>query len=92
MTTSDPTAARVSLLNEASAIEAAGGEWRSWHVAAVLDCAKSTIYNTPWLLAIARRVGKRGLRWSPAEVRARRRLDASPTAYARPPRYQKTGS
>lgn len=61
---------RLAILNDAAAIEAAGGEWRVEHVSAVLDCARSTVYNTPWLLRIARRVGKRGLRFRPADVRA----------------------
>jgi hypothetical protein len=82
----EDTIDRVALLKEAAEIEAAGGEWKMRHVAAVVDCARSTVYNTPWLLAIARRVGKRGLRWLPAEVRARKRLTDSPTAYARPRR------
>lgn len=56
---------------EARKLERDGGEWKLRHVMAVLGCAKSTVYNTPWLLRIAKPVGKRGLRWDPAEVRNR---------------------
>jgi hypothetical protein len=60
---------RMETLREASAIELSGGEWKLRHVVAVLERARSTVYNTPWLLQIAKRVGKRGLRRVPAEVR-----------------------
>lgn len=59
-----------TVLREAGQIEADGGRWKIQHVAAVLNCAVSTVYNTPWLLRICKRVGKRGRRWVPAEVRA----------------------
>lgn len=65
------TIGRIALAQEAAAIEAAGGEWKVQHVMAVLDCARSTVYDTPWLRRIAKRVGKRSLRFVPAEVRAR---------------------
>jgi hypothetical protein len=60
---------RVELLAEALEIEKAGGQWKVPHVMAVLDCARSTIYNTPWLLRTCKRIGKRGRRWVPADVR-----------------------
>jgi hypothetical protein len=65
------------ILDEALALETKGLEWRLWHVAAFLDVARSTVYATPWLMAIAKRAGARGLRWNPAEVRNR---GALPTA------------
>lgn len=58
-------------LDEALALEARGLEWRVWHVAAFLDIGRSTVYQTPWLMAIAKQSGRRGLRWVPAEVRNR---------------------
>jgi hypothetical protein len=62
---------RLAVLDEALALETKGLEWRLWHVAAFLDVARSTVYATPWLMAIAKRAGTRGLRWEPAEVRNR---------------------
>ncbi len=83
-----PTIDRAALLKEAMELEQGGGEWKFLHVMAVLNCARSTVYDTAWLMAIAKRVGKRGLRWNPAEVRNRGPIDAS----ARARRQQRTGS
>lgn len=66
---SDDTIDRVALLEGAMAIEAAGGDWTVSELAAVLGCSRRTVYETPWLMRISRRVGKRGRRWNPKEVR-----------------------
>lgn len=44
------TIARVELLEEAKALETAGGTWDVRHVCAVLGCHRATLYRTPWLL------------------------------------------
>jgi hypothetical protein len=47
-----PRRSRAStLLEEAKAIEAAGGDWAVRHVCAVLGCHRATLYRTPWLMA-----------------------------------------
>ena len=66
----DKTIDRIALAQQASTIEAAGGDWTIYHVMAILDCARSTVYETPWLRRCAKRVGKRGLRFDPKKVRA----------------------
>lgn len=68
---------RTRLAAEAAALEAAGADWRIDHVAAVLGCARSTAYDTPWLKRIARKVGKRGVRFIPAEVRRAQAIASS---------------
>ncbi len=70
---------RLKILEEATALEAAGGDWNMRHVAAVLNCSRPTIYNTYWLMRISRRVGKRGRRWTPREVRAAQAIASSTT-------------
>lgn len=60
---------RIAIAAEATALEAAGADWNAKHLAAVLGCAVSTIYDTPWLRRIKRRTGVRGARWVPREVR-----------------------
>lgn len=65
------TDARSALLDEAIALESKGLEWNLSHVAAFLGIARSTVYATPWLVAIAKPAAVRGLRWNPAEVRNR---------------------
>ncbi len=82
---------RIAIAEEAQRLEAAGADWRAHHVAAVLDCAISTIYVTPWLMRISRRVGKRGRRWTPAEVR-RAQLIASSAGAAASIALMRTGS
>lgn len=62
---------RIRVLEEAQAIERAGGEWDARHVAAVLGCSRSTVYDTPWLLQISVRAGGRGRRWRPKDIRER---------------------
>lgn len=47
---SETTIARLELLQEATALEAAGGDWAIRHVCAVLGCHRATLYRTPWLL------------------------------------------
>jgi predicted DNA-binding transcriptional regulator AlpA len=66
---STATIDRVAIARDATEIEAAGGEWTVRHVMAILGIARSTVYDTAWLIARARRIGKRGLRWNPADVR-----------------------
>jgi predicted DNA-binding transcriptional regulator AlpA len=61
---------RLAIAEEAAALEAAGADWNTHHVIAVLGMSRATIYNTPWLMRVARRIGKRSLRWSPRQVRA----------------------
>lgn len=61
---------RTRLAEEAARLEAAGADWSVKHVAAVLGCARSTIYDTFWLMKISRRVGRTRLRWNPRELRA----------------------
>jgi hypothetical protein len=82
---------RETVLNEALALEAKGLEWRLWHVAAFLDVARSTVYATPWLMAIAKRAGTRGLRWNPADVRNRGALPVAQKSRT-PKRLSRTGS
>lgn len=65
------------LAEEATKLEAAGADWRVEHVAAVIGCARSTAYDTPWLMRIARRVGRRGVRWNPKEVRQAQAIASS---------------
>ena len=65
----DVTIDRAAVAEEAARLEAAGADWKTQHVMAVLGMARSTVYNTPWLMRISRRVGKRGRRWTPREVR-----------------------
>lgn len=65
---------RLTVLTEATAIERAGGDWEAKHLVAVLGCAERTVYNTPWLRRIRRRIGTRGWRWNPAEVRTQQSL------------------
>ncbi len=61
---------RTQLAEEAARLEAAGADWNVKHVAAVLGCSRSTIYDTYWLIKIAHRVGRTQLRWNPRELRA----------------------
>jgi hypothetical protein len=70
MALDEKTIDRIKLIEQATAIEAAGGDWNVRHVMAVLDCARSTVYETPFLVKIRRRVGRRSVRWNPKEVRA----------------------
>lgn len=65
----DATIDRAAIAEEAARLEAAGADWKVKHVTAVLGCARSTVYDTPWLMRISRRVGKNGRRWNPKEVR-----------------------
>ncbi len=65
----DATIDRAAIAEDAARLESAGADWEASHVGAVLGMARSTIYNTPWLMRISRRVGKRGRRWNPREVR-----------------------
>ena len=63
---------KAAVLEEAERLERMGAQWKVQHVAAVLNCAVSTVYNTPWVLKLCHRVGKRGRRWIPAQIRAGR--------------------
>lgn len=69
--------ANLEVLREALAIESAGGDWKMKHVQAVLNCARSTVYQTPYLTKLRKRVGKRGVRWTPREVRSYQALVSS---------------
>lgn len=62
------TLSRVSLIEEATAIEKAGGDWSVLHVLAVLDCHKATLYRNHWLMARSfRQPG--GTAFHPSDVR-----------------------
>ena len=62
------TLSRVALVEEAVALERAGGEWKVRHVLAILGCHKATLYRDRWLMARAiRQPG--GLAFRPADVR-----------------------
>lgn len=63
-------AQRTSIVEEALRLEAAGADWKAKHVRAVMGCAISTIYDTPWMMRASRRVGRRGRCWNPRELRA----------------------
>lgn len=41
---------RVKLIEEAKAIEAAGGDWEVTHAAAILGIARSTLYKIPFIM------------------------------------------
>jgi len=59
---------RIALIQEATAIEKAGGEWKIRHVLAVLDCHKATLYRNRWLMARAiRQPG--GVVFKPSDIR-----------------------
>ena len=61
---------RVALVEEATALEKAGGDWKLRHVLAVLGCHKATLYRPAyrWLMARAiRQPG--GLTFRPADIR-----------------------
>jgi hypothetical protein len=68
---------RTSIAEEAKKLEAAGADWHAKHVAAVLGCAVKTVYDTPWLKRVARKVGRRGVRFTPAEVRRAQSIASS---------------
>lgn len=61
---------RTRLAEEAAKLETAGADWSVKHVVAVLGCARSTVYDTYWLMKVSRRVGRGSLRWNPRELRA----------------------
>lgn len=65
---------RLTVLEEAAKLEQLGGDWEAKHLVAVLGCAERSVYNTPWLRRIRRRVGTRGWRWTPREVRTQQAL------------------
>jgi predicted DNA-binding transcriptional regulator AlpA len=67
---------RIAIAEEAARLEAAGADWEVKHVAAVLGCSRSTIYDTYWLTKIARRVGRSRVRWNPREVREAQRAES----------------
>lgn len=46
----DAIVARVEMVEEATALEKAGGEWHVPHVLAVLGCHISTLYRNAWLM------------------------------------------
>jgi predicted DNA-binding transcriptional regulator AlpA len=68
---------RLQVAAEATRLEAAGADWEAKHVAAVLGCARATVYDTYWLKRISRRVGGRGRRWTPSEVRAAQAIEST---------------
>lgn len=70
------TADRVAVLKQAAEIEAAGGQWESQHVAALLGLARKTIYDTAWLNRIKKPAGNGTWRWIPAEVRRQQEIEA----------------
>jgi hypothetical protein len=41
---------RIALLEEARALEQAGGTWRVRHVMAVLDCSRASVYRCTWIM------------------------------------------
>lgn len=64
----EQTIDRVALVEEATALERAGGDWKVRHVLAVLGCHKASLYRNRWLMARAiRQPG--GLAFRPADVR-----------------------
>lgn len=79
---------RATIAAEAARLEAAGADWKIKHVMAVLGVARSTAYDTPWLMRISRRVGKNGRRWTPSEVRTAQLLASSGDQKT----FQRTGS
>lgn len=70
------TEQRIALAEEATRLEAAGADWESKHVAAVLGCGRSTIYDTRWLMQCSRRVGVKR-HWIPRELRAAQLLESA---------------
>lgn len=60
---------RLRLLEEARAIEQAGGDWRVKHVAAVLDVAPSTVYQIVFLRQRMIKVAGGRTKVRPADVR-----------------------
>jgi hypothetical protein len=71
------TLTRLELLAEATAIEAAGGQWNALHVGAVLGMARKTVYDTPWLRKIALPRGNGRHSWDPATVRKQQQAEAA---------------
>jgi hypothetical protein len=70
------TDARLELLKDATAIEAAGGQWTALHVGAILGLARKTVYDTAWLRRIAKPAGNGTWRWDPAQVRRQQDVEA----------------
>lgn len=86
---------RLAVLQEAHALEVAGGDWSAVHVGAVAGCAVSTVYDTAWMMRVSRPVGSRGRRWIPSEFRREQAIVAAQRQ--RNPRagfstFRKTGS
>lgn len=78
---------RVQLLEEAGALERAGGTWRIRHVMAVLDVARSSVYRSRWLMQrrIKRGQGKRaGNGWHPRDVRLFQAMQSGKDPLQRP--------
>lgn len=71
------TDARLEILKDATAIEAAGGQWNALHVGAVLGMARKSVYDTPWLRRIALPLGNGRFSWDPATVRKQQQVEAA---------------
>lgn len=73
---SNATIDRIEILEEATALEQAGGQWKSRHVAAVVGLAQKTVLDTAWLRRIALPAGDGSYSWDPKTVRAQQLLEA----------------
>lgn len=76
---------RAALLVEAESLDRVGGQWGVAHVRVALGgVSRSTLYATPWIMALAKTVpGLRGPRWWPAEVRRALALNTERRAWKR---------
>lgn len=68
---------RIAIAEEAGRLEAAGLDWEAKHVAALLGCSRSAVYDTGWLRACSHLIGHGKRRWTPAEFRAARSSEQS---------------
>lgn len=68
MTLSSAVARRIELIEEATALEKAGGEWRLRHLLAIFGCHKSSLYRNKWLMS--KKIDQPGgPAWRPRDVR-----------------------